>query len=233
MSARLNDEKRALRAIIREDRRALSPREREQAGALLADRLLALTAGLGASSFSCFMSLPSEPDTREFLARAGAAGLAALLPVSREDGLLDWVRVRGDEDHSRALPFTSPGAFGIDEPHGERLRPEAVGEVDVMLIPAAAVDLSGQRLGWGRGYFDRTLATLRPGTGIGTGIGTSTGPASGTTPSAAGPPAKRPLVFAVVFDHEVLDRVPAEPHDVPVDGVVTPTRVIRFPAAAQ
>lgn len=56
------------------------------------------------------------------------------------------------------------------------------------------------RLGWGRGYFDRTLGSLT----------------------------KRPPVYAVVYDHEVVDSVPKENHDQAVDGVVTPVRVIQL-----
>ena len=92
------------------------------------------------------------------------------------------------------------GAFGIDEPLGERLGPSAVGGVDLMLVPAAAVDLRGNRLGWGRGYFDRCLASL----------------------------VDPPPVFAVVFEHELVDRVPIEPHDAPVAGAVTPERIVVF-----
>ena len=76
----------------------------------------------------------------------------------------------------------------------------AIETVDLMLIPAAAVDRRGNRLGWGRGYFDRALASMT----------------------------RRPAVFAVVFDHEVLEHLPTEPHDVPLTGVVTPRRTLLF-----
>ena len=105
-----------------------------------------------ARSFSCFLPTRSEPDTRGFLAWATAEGLEALLPSSREDGLLDWISPSGEG--------TVRGAHGIDEPLGKTLGPLAVDGVDLMLIPAAAVDLRGNRLGWGRGYFDRTLSSM-------------------------------------------------------------------------
>jgi 5-formyltetrahydrofolate cyclo-ligase len=96
---------------------------------------------------------------------------------------------------------TRPGPFGIAEPVGPGDRHLA--EAQVVLLPATAVDRHGGRLGQGGGFYDRALAAL-------------TGP--------------RPLLVAVVFDDEVVDRVPTEPHDVPVDVLLTPTRVLRLPA---
>ena len=186
--------KHELRARIREDRLALGAAERRAAGAALSKQLSALVSRLGVSCVSCFLPTRTEPDTRGFLNWAQAEGVEALLPSSREDGLLDWIRPNGEG--------VVPGAYGIEEPLGERFGPESLARVDLMLVPAAAVDLDGHRLGWGRGYFDRALAAL-------------------------GSP---PPVYAVVYDHEVLDRVPVEAHDAPVDGVVTPARVIGFGA---
>jgi 5-formyltetrahydrofolate cyclo-ligase len=67
-----------------------------------------------------------------------------------------------------------------------------------MLVPAASVDVHGMRLGWGKGYFDKIIGSM----------------------------GKCPLVFAVLFDDELVDEVPRERHDEPVDGVVTPKRIV-------
>lgn len=158
----------------------------------LATQLLRVVADHGARSVSCYLPIRGEPDTRVFITRAHDAGIELLLPVSRADITLEWVRVTGDF-------ADEPGAHGIPEAVGERLPPEAVGEVDVMFIPACAADRTGVRLGWGMGYYDRTLARL-----------------------TAHPP-----VFAVVYDDEIFAALPHEPHDVPVTGVVTPTQVLR------
>jgi 5-formyltetrahydrofolate cyclo-ligase len=79
------------------------------------------------------------------------------------------------------------------------LGPVALSQVDLIFIPAASIAVDGMRLGWGRGYFDRTLGSM----------------------------SKRPPVYAVVYDHEVVEDVPREKHDQGVDGIVTPTRSIR------
>lgn len=184
--------KRELRAKIRASRNAQTLDRRSNAAEALLTQLQALALETRARSISCFLATANEPDTRPFLRWARAHGITVLLPISQADGRLDWVR---STDESTAV-----GAFGIEEPVGEVLPASAIAEVDLMLIPAAAIDQQGNRLGWGRGYFDRCIAEM-------------------TT---------APPLWAVVFDDEVLSSVPVEPHDSPVDGVVTPARTLRF-----
>lgn len=193
MSGDLGHEKRALRAELRERRRNLTSTERQAASAGITARLIELAEEHGIHSASCYLSAPDEPDTRGFLAWARERGIRVLLPISREDGLLDWA-VAGDEDAEDV------GLFGLPEPVGELLAPTAINDVDLIVVPAAAVDGTGMRLGWGRGYFDKTLGSME----------------------------KCPPVYAVVFDSEVLAEVPRERHDQAVDGAVSPSRTVRF-----
>ena len=185
-------EKRALRADLRERRQNATTTEREKATAGITENLQRLVAELGARSLACYLSGTNEPNTRPFLNWAFAEKLRVLLPISRDDGLLDWTV---DDGESETL-----GIHGLPEGVGELLGPIAINDVDLIIVPAAAVDVSGMRMGWGRGYFDKTLGSME----------------------------KCPPVYAVVFDGEVLDEVPRERHDEPVNGAVTPTRIIRF-----
>lgn len=183
--------KRALRAELRERRGLLSEAQRESAAVAIGERLDALIDELGARSISCFLSTMNEPGTREFVTRAVRRGIRVLLPITRSDGLLDWaVADDGDE--------TAEGLHGLPEPTGEVLGPIAVNDVDLMLVPAAAVDRTGMRMGWGRGYFDKTIGSME----------------------------KCPPVYAVIYDSEILDSLPREVHDQPVNGVVTPSQTL-------
>lgn len=190
MSEHIDAEKRRLRATIRARRAERSAEERATAAEALAGQLSTLVAARGARSVSCYLPVGGEPDTRPFLEWARAQGIEVLLPSAREDGLLDWIRDSGEG--------TVVGGFGIPEPLGEHLSPLAVSDVDLMLVPACAVDRSGMRLGWGRGYFDRNLGSMD----------------------------RRPPVFAVVFEDEIVDELPRDLHDVPVTGAVTPERIV-------
>ena len=185
-------QKRVLRAELRERRQNMPGHERERATEGFTARLEELVGSTGAESISCYLSMPTEPDTRPFVNWAEARGIRVLFPVTREDGLLDWTV---GEDETESI-----GLHGVPLADGELLGPMAINDVDLILVPAAAVDQTGMRLGWGRGFFDKTLGSME----------------------------KCPPVYAVVFDSEFVDEVPREVHDQPVNGVVTPTRIIAF-----
>jgi 5-formyltetrahydrofolate cyclo-ligase len=192
MTTDAEHQKRALRAELRERRHNLTSSEHEHASAGLTQNLQSLALGLSARSIACYLSAPTEPDTRPFLRWARSEDIRVLFPVSREDGLLDWtVGEKGVE---------LVGLFGMPEPSGELLSPLAINDVDLILVPAAAIGRDGMRMGWGKGYFDKTLGSME----------------------------KCPPVYAVVYDSELVDEVPRERHDHPVDGVVTPDRIIEF-----
>ncbi|KAB2344115.1 5-formyltetrahydrofolate cyclo-ligase [Actinomadura rudentiformis] len=95
-----------------------------------------------------------------------------------------------------------PGPMGLLEPAEPPRGPEAVASADVVLVPAVAIDRTGLRLGRGGGSYDRALARV--------------GPAI--------------LTVGLVYDAELVDEVPAEPHDRRVRAVVTPEGgLLRFP----
>ena len=124
---------------------------------------------------------------------ARGAGIRVLFPITRTDGLLDWTTATDDEEEVL-------GVAGVPEPVGELLGPIAINDVDLIIVPAASVDASGMRLGWGRGYYDKTLGSME----------------------------RCPPVYGVLFDSELVDEVPRERHDQAIDGVVTPTRTVEF-----
>ena len=82
---------------------------------------------------------------------------------------------------------------GLSEPIGRTLGTSAITGADLIIVPAVAVSRTGTRLGRGGGSYDRALARA---------------------PSA--------FVIALLHDGELLDEIPAEPHDRPVNAVITP-----------
>ena len=151
---------------------------------------------------------------------SGARTVAAYVSVGREPGtlaLLDTLRARGvrvllpvllpDNELDWAAfegpEHLVPAGRGLREPDGVRLGPAAVLDADAVLLPGLAVDGRGMRLGRGGGSYDRVLARL----------------------SAAG---AHPALVVLLYANEVVARVPEEPHDHPVDAVVTPAGARRF-----
>jgi 5-formyltetrahydrofolate cyclo-ligase len=92
-----------------------------------------------------------------------------------------------------------PGPFGLLQPTGPRLGAAALSSAAIVVVPALAVDAHGRRLGRGGGYYDRALV--------------------GVTAS----------VVALVYDDELVDEVPVEPHDRRVDAVLRPSGLLRLP----
>ncbi|WP_033288219.1 5-formyltetrahydrofolate cyclo-ligase [Amycolatopsis jejuensis] len=172
--------------------------------------------------------LPPEDHAREAAALAAAAAalpaetVCAYLPFGTEPGrisLVDALAATGARVLLPVIPDTpgpldwaeytgpdtlTPGRLrGVLEPSGPRLGPATVASAQVLLIPALAVDREGNRLGRGAGYYDRTL-------------------------TAAADVAR----VAVVRATEVVDRLPAEPHDVAMTAALTPLGLVQLPAAA-
>ncbi len=185
-------QKRALRAELRERRRIRTSTERTEESASLTRNLMALVERHGASFLAAYLSMTDEPNTRDFLRWTQTRGTRVLIPVSRADGLLDWAPYDGAAEDIDVL--------GMPTPTSELLGPIAINRVDLILVPAACVDRTGMRMGWGMGYFDKTLGSME-----------------------ACPP-----VYAVIFDDELVDSVPRERHDMPVDGVVSPSGIVTF-----
>lgn len=110
--------------------------------------------------------------------------------------------VEGQDDFRRlCFERLAPGAFGIQEPKESlRLRSEFLIEpqqLDLVILPGLGFDAACRRIGRGKGYYDRFVTTLR-----------------GSVP-----------LVGVCFDEQVIGTVPTEPHDRPLNYVVTPTRV--------
>ena len=97
-----------------------------------------------------------------------------------------------------------PGYRGIKEPPAKKERELPLRDINLVLIPGIAFDSVGNRLGYGGGYYDILLAGKSKGT---------------------------PLV-ALAYEEQVVASLPSEPHDVRVDIVVTPERVIRAGTSA-
>jgi 5-formyltetrahydrofolate cyclo-ligase len=189
--------KQAMRARIRDERRLRDAVQRRADARALATLVLELPEVAAARCVAAYASMPGEPDTTVLRQTLRESGIRVLLPVVLDDGHLDWAA-----DSIDLRPTTGVGG---PEPTGPRLGLEGIGQADVVIVPALAVDSLGNRLGQGAGFYDRTLRLI-----------------DATVP-----------VLALVHEGEVLDAaiepIPVEPHDLPVDAVVTPHRYLRLP----
>ncbi|WP_327345248.1 5-formyltetrahydrofolate cyclo-ligase [Streptomyces europaeiscabiei] len=182
-------------------RKGLTPDDVRRTTGALAGRALDLAELAQARTVAAYVSVGSEPGTHALLDALRARGVRVLLPALLPDNDLDWGAYEGEASLARVRH--GGGRTALLEPVGERLGTEAVTTADVVLLPGLAVDARGMRLGRGGGSYDRVLARLE----------------------RAG---ADPALVVLLYDSEVVDRVPEEPHDRPVHAVVTPSGVRRF-----
>lgn len=191
------------RRRIRAARRALPAPRRAADAALLTGTLLRLAATTP-GPVCAYLPVGVEPWSTAGVEALRAAGHEVLLPVVA-DG--PGPGRAGPLDWARyAGPDAlAPGPFGLREPAGPRLGPSAVTRAGLILLPALAVDRRGVRLGQGGGFYDRTLAAVGP----------------------------HVLLAAVLGDGELVDELPAEPHDRRVGLAVLPSSGVTALDAAE
>lgn len=187
----MDRDKSSVRRAVRMRRAAVPASVRAERDRAIRERLASVVSeGMVVCAFVPDDDEAGGPDLPEALALAGAQ---VLLPVSPEVGPLGWAAYAGPAD-------LRPGRFGIPVPSAPPEGPDRIADADLVLVPSVAVDRTGNRLGRGGGYYDRSLALARPHTRL----------------------------LAILDPEDVLDHVPAEPHDRPVNGVVTPLGVLDF-----
>lgn len=179
---------------------------------LVTDRRRRSLLEVGETARAIAEHLLASPELR------GAATVAAYVATGKEPGTGPLLEALSAARRRILLPvllpdndldwaaYSGPDALvsagrGLLEPLGPRLGVEAVASADVVLSPALAVDRAGMRLGRGGGSYDRALGRVPVGT----------------------------FVCALLYDGEVLDSVPAHPHDRRVTAAVTPSGLTRFP----
>lgn len=181
---------RAEKARIRREmmglRRNLTEADALEKGRRILDLLKSLPEYRKARLVHTFVSMPGEIDTRGLVEDAFSNGIRVAVPVVR----------KGERDllHSeiKGLSDLRPeGTWGILQPPAEGIRPVSPAEVDMVIVPGLAFDTSGNRIGFGAGYYDRFLRKVMS-----------------------------PKV-AIAYDFQVLDKVPVTEEDVPVDQIVT------------
>lgn len=187
MATSIREAKQALRERIAARRSTLDAHDLAVGARALRDALLQLPEVASASRLAAYVAVGDEPGTGPLIEEMSERGVEVLLPVVLPDFDLDWGVYRDPSS-------LSPAPKGLLEPTGATAGPDAVLDVDVVLVPGMAVDRQGTRLGKGGGCYDRVLARL----------------------------AGRAPAFVLLHDGEVLDMpIPREPHDIPVDTAVT------------
>lgn len=168
-----------IRRHVKARKSLLDEAEKLSAADSVFNRLECLLAFVMSKRILIYNSLPDELYTRHFISRW------------KNDKNFFLPRVNGiDLD---ILPYDETrmqlGAFRIEEPSGDETAD--VSTMDMIIVPAVAYDRKGNRVGRGKGYYDRLLKRTRA------------------------------MKVGVAYDFQVFDEIDAERHDIPVDIVIT------------
>ncbi len=187
MALRVADDKRNFRRILKESRGALPKAQVASLSKRIEERLCACACYVDAATVVLYAPKDNEVETDLIFTRARVSGRRVLYPrVVLENHKLVLVRVH---DHAEL----TPGAYAVLEPTGAEIVPPADLGCALICVPGMGFGRGGERLGYGRGYYDRLLA-------------------------AAGPEA---VAAGLAFSFQVLDRIPQSPGDRRLHFIVT------------
>lgn len=147
-------EKKELRNIIRDRKRQFSKQELGELSLAVLERLRQNAMFQSASRLLLYYSLPDEVDTHCLIDQLVDEGKQVYLPVVIDSEHMQIREYTGKQD-------LQEGSYHIMEPIGTLLPEDRYGELQVGVIPGMSFDPEGNRLGRGKGYYDRIL-TLTP-----------------------------------------------------------------------
>jgi 5-formyltetrahydrofolate cyclo-ligase len=178
-------DKTSLREKLKTIRGQVDPGQAEASGQGVWNMLQSRPEFKKAKVIGAFASMPGEINTYSILEGVMNQGKKLCLP-----------RVTTDKSHFEYYPLEdlknlSAGTYGILEPSGHHLTPWE--DLDLILVPGLAFDREGNRLGFGRGYYDRALPLLR----------------------------KNCMTIGLAYSFQIVEKVPVSPGDVPVKALLS------------
>jgi len=174
-----------------QERDRISPALRQQMSRQLSALLCETPFWRAASSILLYVSVRGEVDTHGLITDSLIRPVSIALPrVDKNAAKLVLYRILSWND-------LVPGGFGIPEPLDRQCTIISPDMIDCAIIPGVAFDMTGARLGYGKGYYDKLLTELN-------------------APTAG-----------LCFEHQLVGHIPCEPHDRRVHMIITEKRIIR------
>ncbi len=185
-STELKKAKKEMRNRMLEYRRGIAPKRRMDASEAIRSNIVESDFFKRAKCVFCFYSMDEEVDTHKLLDDIVGAGKCAVIPYIVSKGIMNAVQYSSSDD-------LSDGAYGIPTVRQDRIVIIQPDMIDLVIVPGAAFDKFGGRLGLGAGFYDRFLRQDTAGA----------------------------YRAAIAFSGQLVDNVPMEPHDCYMDAVVT------------
>ena len=180
--------KKSLREAIQSQLVSQSPEERKRKSAAIQQKLFGLDAFRKSDCVCFYVSLPTEVDTSSMIDQSLEMGKRVVVPLSDlENKELKLYQIEDRREDLRQ------GTFGVFEPRPDKTKPVDFKKVDCVVIPGVVFDKEKNRIGRGKGFYDRFLEKLGP----------------------------QVFKIGLAFSFQVVQEIPHDHHDVSLNFVLT------------
>jgi len=184
--------KKDIRKMISDKRDSLTPDEINSKSYAIYETLTNEQVFLSAGWIMAYIDARNEVRTRAIIQRAWDTSKRVAVPLcERQSHNMIASEITSFDD-------LCEGSYSIGEPKKECVRYVDARLLDIIIVPAIAYDKRGYRIGYGGGYYDRFLSSLKD----------------------------HAITIGIAFDMQIVDEIPVEPFDVPVDMVITESGII-------
>ena len=184
--------KKTIRQEVLRRRDAISKNVKKEKDIVIMQRISQLPEFINAKTIFFYTSFRSEVDTMDMIKVSLNTGKLIVLPkVDKENNRLKLYEIKNMNELAR-------GYMWILEPFVSEDRLRDLDDIDLIIIPGAAFDIYGNRLGYGAGFYDMLLSKME----------------------------KKIPIVAPAYEEQIVEKIPAEPHDIKVDKIVTDKKVI-------
>jgi 5-formyltetrahydrofolate cyclo-ligase len=189
------EDKKTIREKVLKTRNAMIQKEVSEKSREILKNLMTIPEFSESNCISIYLSFSNEVDTFLIIEALQKLGKKIVVPYTKKD-IIDLLPVQ----ISSVEKDLTVSSFGYPEPILEKVSVIDIQEIDFIIIPGVAFDGMGNRVGFGKGYYDKYLSKIK----------------------------RNIKKTAVAYEYQVLRNVPSESHDIKMDYIVTEKRVIKI-----
>lgn len=192
MCLKVEGQKRALRKKFLSARNALNSNDLYSKSQFISSKLINTKAYLGAEVIHCYVSMnrQNEVDTRNLIQHMLDQGKRVVIPKMEEQGRLSHYQIQG-------LDELTENSWGVAEPLHKVNNPVKTKNIDLIIVPMVSGDVFKNRLGYGKGFYDRFLDGLTA------------------------------IKIGILFDVQLYEKkLPTDKFDVQLDMLITESKIV-------
>lgn len=189
-------DKLSIRRYVLSKRDSLSEEIRREKDKKIKDKLIGLSGFKASHKILLYASFRSEVGTADLVKYCIANGKTTVLPkVDKQNNELKLYEIKD-------MSELSSGYLGILEPDVSEERLFSVEDMDCIIVPGVAFDEHCNRLGYGKGFYDKLLSRVKSQGSVGK------------------------VAIALAYEEQIVERIPVDTHDIKMDKIITDRRII-------